>query len=137
MLKGDLGGGAFGMRVSLPGFDVTTEPLGSSNISFDTRTNEMGTVIASGLATVGGAAVVFPTMPYVPLVQIFRWDGTNCIINDVHFQGGSVDHWWLPVIAVVSASTMSLVAYTNPFYNTASYFNPAGQSYLYSIYASG
>jgi hypothetical protein len=133
---GALGGGVFGVRTALPTFDVLTEAVGSRNISFDTRLSEIGTVIASGLATVGGASVTFPTMPYVPIVQIYRWDGTDCHINDVHFEGGSVDHWWLPVMAVVTTSTLTLQPFTTRWFNTAAYFNPSGAAYLYSIFAS-
>lgn len=134
---GALGGGAFGVRSSKPGFDVLTEALNSVNISFDSRLSDIGTVVASGLAVCGGSTVFFPTMSYVPVVQIFRWDGTNLHINDVHFQATSLDHWWLPTIALVTTNSLSLIPYTNPYYTTTSYFNPTGLSYLYSVFASG
>lgn len=138
ILDGDIGGGNFVFRVSKPGFNVETEPFGSAGISFDSRLSDIGTVVASGLVQCGGSAVSFPTMPYVPIVRIFPWDGLRMNAYNVKaFFNGQLYHTWRPAIAIVTDSSIRVVAYTNPFFNTLGFYNPNGQYYVYSVYAAG
>ncbi len=133
-LKGTFGDGTFGMRFSRPGYDVWTEPFGSPKISFDTRLSDIGTVVASGLILCGGGPVLFPTMNYVPIVKIFRWNG-SALEDQVYF--AAVAHRWLPAVAIVTPSSIEVVAYTIPWVATTNYFNPNGSYYLYYVFASG
>jgi hypothetical protein len=137
MVSGALGGGAFGMRVSKPGYDVMTEPFGSATISFDTRFSDIGTVIAGGLIQCGAGPVPFPggALPYVPIAHILRWDGSNIYSDHVVIR--AVSHQWLPAVAIVTASSIEVRAFTNPWVNTLAYFNPNGTYFVYYVFASG
>lgn len=131
--QGDIGGGSFGIRASLPGYNVLTEPFGSAGISFDSRLTDIGTVIATGLITCGGSAVIFPTMPYVPPVIISRFDGSDCHINDVKINGDS--QTWIPAIGIVTTSSLTVTAFSTPWYNVFATYSPNGQSYLYAVFS--
>ena len=135
MVAGALGGGAYGMRVAKPGFDVFAEPFGSTNIAFDTRIADIGTVVASGLIQCGAGPVPFPAMNYVPIVKLLRWDGSN--LSDFLYLHGFVAHRWLPAIALVTTNSIQVVAFTSPFVNTLATFNPNGTFFLYYVFASG
>lgn len=136
VVAGDMGGGAFGLRSSLPGYDVLNEPFGSPNINFDTRLTSIGTVIKSGLIKCGGDAVTFPTMPYVPIVSIAAWDKTDLRTEQTVFSS-DLGHAWLPSVAIVTNSSIKVVAYITPFYTTTDYYNPNGSDFLYYIFAAG
>lgn len=137
-VDGDMGGGTFVTRTSRPGYDVLTEPLGSSGISFDSRLTDIGTVVAAGLIQCGGSPVYFPEMNYVPIVQIFPWDGTyldgyNQYIN----WSVTSPHIWIPAIALVSTSYLQVIAYTNPWFDVTLSYNPTGTYFLYFVLAAG
>jgi hypothetical protein len=131
------------LRVSKPPYDVVSEPFGSANISFDSRLPYLGAAVASGLIQCGGAPVYFDTLGYVPLVQIKRWDGSYLQGSDGVFRmpdpsGLIADgRTWIPAIGIVTSSSLSVVAYTNPFYSTTSYYNPNGIYYHYIVWAIG
>lgn len=129
------------LRVSKPPYDVVSEPLGSANISFDSRLPYLGAAIASGLVTCGGGSVNFGPLDYVPLVQIKRWDGGYLQGSDGVFRmpGGLIGdgRTWIPAIGIVTTSSLTITAYTNPFYNTRSYYNPDGVYYHYIVFAVG
>ncbi|MEH2508702.1 hypothetical protein V1291_000056 [Nitrobacteraceae bacterium AZCC 1564] len=77
-------------------------------------------------------------MPYVPIVRIFPWDGSRMNAYNVKvFQNAQLYHTWRPAIAIVTNSSIRVVAYTNPFFNTLGFYNPNGQFYVYSVYAAG
>ncbi len=129
------------LRVSRPGYDVVSEAYGSANISFDSRLPYLGAAIASGLIQCGGAAVNFPSLGYVPFVQIKRWDGSYLQGSDGMYRmpdGLIADgRVWIPAIGIVTASSLSVVAYTNPFYTTTSFYNPNGVYYHYIVFGIG
>ncbi len=140
---GDVPGLGQCLRASKPGYDVVSEPLGSANISFDSRLPYLGAAVASGLIQCGGAAVNFEPLGYVPLVQIKRWDGSYLQSSDGTFRmpdpsGLIADgRVWIPAIGIVTSSSLSVVAYSNPFFTTTSYYNPNGVYYHYIIFGIG
>jgi hypothetical protein len=134
MVSGALGGGAYGMRVSRPGYDVLAEPFGSAGIAFDTRISVIGTVVAAGLIQCGAGPLSFPAMNYVPIAKILRWDGTY--LYDHHVVMAAF-HRWLPAIALMTNSSIEVVAFTNPWVVTTNYFNPNGTYFLYYVFAVG
>lgn len=137
---GNLGGGVFGARASLPGYDVLTEPFGSSGISFDTRLTDIGTVIAAGLIQCGGGAISFPTVPYVPIAHIARWDGADLFDYDLYQKtasGLAYGHSWIPALAIVTTSSIQVTAFSTPWFDPTATFNPNGYWYLYYVFASG
>lgn len=129
------------LRVSKPGYDVVSEPLGSANIPFDSRSSYLGAAIASGLIICGGSSVNFGPLDYVPLVQIKRWDGSYLQGSDGVYtmpDGAIADgRVWIPAIGVVTTSSLTVTAYTNPFYATTSYYDPNGAYYHYIIFGIG
>lgn len=136
LLLGNTGSG--GLRISKPGYDVINEPYGSRNIAFDSRLSYLGSVLAAGLIQCGGAAIPFPTLNYVPIVQIKLWDGTDLRRSD--FTGktdGTLVHTFIPAVAIVTTSSIQVVQFTFPFYNTAAFYNANGQWFFYSVYAIG
>lgn len=141
MISGKLAGGDYGMRVSIPGYDVFNEGFGSRNISFDTRVTEIGTVVASGLITCGGASISFPAMPYVPICKINRFDGADLFSANEYFRnatgGGASGHTWLPAVAVVTNSSIQVVPFIAGTFDPRSFYDPTGQSFLYSVLANG
>jgi hypothetical protein len=139
MVSGQLAGGDFGIRVSRPGYDVMAEPFGSSGISFDSRLTDIGTVIAAGLIICGGSPVTFPTMNYVPIVKINKWDGNLWEDEEYIAPSGGVaaNHRWYPAVGVVTTSSLSVIPMTGSTFATTSFYNPTGQYYLYSIFAAG
>jgi len=146
---GDFGGGTYGARISKPGYDAGTEPFGSRNISLDTRLSYLGSVIAAGLIQCGGGAISFgATLDYVPIVQIKLWDGTYLRRTDFVNKNpapsgaytlliGGYRHAFIPAVAIVTTSTVQVVQYTIPFYDTTSFYNANGQYYFYTVYAIG
>ena len=82
VFTGTLSDGSFGMRVSRAGYSAQSEALGSANISFDTRLQDIGTVIAAGLIQCGAGPVYFPggSLDYVPLVQLQQWNGSSLMV---------------------------------------------------------
>lgn len=141
MVSGKLIGGDYGIRTSVPGYDAFSEPFGSRGISFDTRVEQAGTVVAAGLITCGGSAIPFPAMPYVPICKINRWDGADLYSSNETFLnaagGVASSHRWIPVIAIVTNSYIQVVPYTNSNYDPRSFYNPTGQAFLYSVFANG
>lgn len=138
MICGRLAGGDYGIRVARPGYDAFAEPFGSRNISFDSRVSDIGTVVAAGLATCGGAPISFPAMPYIPICKIQMYDGN--LWSDWLFQnaaGGVASvHSWIPAIAIVDNASLRVVAYTNSNYSPPDYFSPYGMLFHYSVFAS-
>jgi len=133
LFRGNLGGAQV-LRVSRPGFSAQGEPFGSPGIALDTRIADIGTVVASGLIVCGGGPISFPAMNYVPIVKILAYSGGNLLD---HFIVSAVAHNWLPAIALVTQSTIEVVAFTCPWVNTTGYYNPNGQYYLYYVFAAG
>lgn len=97
----------------------------------------MGTVIAAGLIQCGAGTVSFPggTLPYVPIAQIERWDGT-WLYSD-HVRVNSSAHQWLPAVAIVTTSTIEVRMFTVPWQNTYSTINLDGTYFAYYVFASG
>lgn len=145
MLFGDIygDGSAFGGRVASQGFSALTEPIGSRNVPFDTRDLYIGNVVATGLAQCGGGPVYFPTMPYVPIVNIYEWDGVNrfALYNIKRFvntnAGQYLAHYWYPALAIVDQSSIEITAFSLPYYNPLVWYNPNGKWYAYSVFATG
>lgn len=139
--RGELSPGEFGLRISRPGFDAITEPFGSAGISFDTRLANVGAVIAAGIGTVGGSPILFPqTLTYVPIVGIYLLSAGALVFQELaHIDNSesAAGHVWKPVVALVTNSSLQLIAYTNSFWNTLSFYNPTGQSFAYFVFASG
>lgn len=145
MIHGDLGGGTWGFRVARPGYDAVSEPFGSRNISFDSRLANIGNVVAFGLAQCDGPAISFPAMNYVPVAAIFPLVGSAAVIGRGLLkiytyknsqQGANVNHFYAPTIGIVTASTIRVVSYTNPFYSTQSVYSSSGTWHAYCVYAS-
>lgn len=133
VVLGNLGGGAYGLRVARPGYDVFNEPLGSAGIAFDTRLNDFGIIHAQGVTTLG--TVVFTTLPYVPLASIHRIDASNRIITEdtIQTQIGSAVHWCTPFVGLVTQNTLTIRTFDIPYY-TAN-FAAVNTRWLYTIYA--
>jgi hypothetical protein len=143
---GNIGGG--GLRISKPGYDVVTEAYGSRKIAFDSRLSYLGNVLAAGLIQCGGSQITFGPLNYVPIVQIKLWDGTDLRRTDfvkknpdsgttyTHLNGGYL-HAFIPAVAIVTTSTLKVVQYTIPFYDTTSFYNANGLYYFYTVYAIG
>lgn len=145
MIHGDLGGGVFGFRVSRPGYDAILEPLGSRNISFDSRLANIGSVVAFGLAQCDGAAIPFPPMNYVPVAAIFPLIGSTAVLGRGLLkiytyknkqQGADVSHYYSPIIGIVTSSYIRIASYTNPFYSTQSVYASSGTWCAFCVYAS-
>lgn len=144
VFTGTLSDGSFGMRVSRPGYSAQNEALGSANISFDTRLQDIGTVIAAGLIQCGAGPVYFPggALDYVPLVQLQQWNGSSLALPySVQAIWGNLGssyslHQWYPAIAKVTTSSIEVIAFTLPYYNTLSFYNPNGLYFVYSVFAS-
>lgn len=139
MVCGQLAGGDFGIRVSRPGYDVMAEAFGSTGISFDSRLTDIGTVIAAGIIVCGGSPVTFPTMGYVPIVKINKWDGYLYEDEEYEAPSGGVAavHRWYPAVGVITTSSLSVVPFPGTTFSAPGFYNPTGQYYLYSIFAAG
>lgn len=141
---GPLSDGSFGMRVSrYPGYSAYGEPLNSRNISLDTRLEEMGTVIAAGLIQCGAGPIYFPggALDYVPIVQLQQWDGSSLMLpfSATHIWESGTQysrHIWYPAIARVTTSSVEVIAFTIPYFNTLAYYDPTGVYFVYSVFAS-
>jgi hypothetical protein len=133
LFRGNLGGAQV-LRISRPGFSARGEPFGSAGIALDTRIADIGTVVAAGLIICGGGPVSFPAMSFVPIVKILAYTGGN--LSD-HVVIKAVAHSWLPAIALVTQSSIEVIAYTCPWVNTTAYYNPNGQYYSYYVFAAG
>lgn len=131
---GDLGDGSLGLRVSKPGFDVETEPLGSDNISFDSRLNDFGIIHAQGIWNWGDPIITFTPLPYVPLVSVARIDSENRIRYEDTIQVtiGTAIHWTTPWVAIVSESTLLIRKLDNPWYG---FSVPTPSKFLYTVFA--
>lgn len=135
IVRGNIGGGNYGIRISRPGFDVLTEAFGSTGISLDSRITDMGTVVACGLILCDSGPISFPTMPYVPICHIERWDGTN-LYSD-HVQTWSSAHQWLPAVGIVTTSSIEVKQFTVPWQNTFATINLSSTYFVYFVFASG
>lgn len=130
-LLGDLGGDVYGLRVSRPGYNVLTEPLGSKGISFDSRLVDFGIVHAQGAAFLN-TPVSFPALPYVPLATIHRIGGSLIYTEDVvRTNIGNAVHFATPYVALVSTSSLVVIPQSVPFYGIAF---PGGM-FMYTVYA--
>ena len=143
VFTGTLSDGSFGMRVSRAGYSAQSEALGSANISFDTRLQDIGTVIAAGLIQCGAGPVYFPggSLDYVPLVQLQQWNGSSLMVpfsaSKIWESGQQYSrHQWYPAIAKVTTSSVEVIAFTLPYYSTTSFYNPSGLYFVYSVFAS-
>lgn len=134
---GDLGGGVYGLRVSRPGFDVETEPLGSEGIAFDSRLEDFGIIHARGVWNWGSPIITFPTLPYVPLAMFSRVDSDNRIVfpqvERVLTQINNAAHSTTPFVGIVTQSTFEIRLMNNPYYG----FNTGGllTRFFYTIFA--
>lgn len=138
IVGGNFGGVSPGFRVSKPGYDAITEPVGSDNIALDTNMDFIGSVVASGLVQCGGSAVSFPTMPYIPIFFIYPWDGTSLTLYNIrNFTNGVRIHSWVPAVGIIDQSSLTVRAFEVPYYNTKSFYNPDGSWFAYSIFAIG
>lgn len=138
IVSGNFGGANPGFRVSNPGFDAVTEAINSQNIPLDTNVNYIGSVVAAGLVQCGGSPVSFPTMPYVPIAVIYPWDGTNLTLYNIrNFTNGSRTHLWVPAVAIIDQSSITVRQFNLPFYNPLAFYNPNGQWFAYSVFATG
>lgn len=133
VVLGDLGGGVLGLRVSRPGFDVTTESLGSLNIAFDSREDDFGIILRKGIWNWGDPVITFPTLSYVPLVSILRIDTSGRVINEdmIAAANGYSLNWTSPFVGIVTTSSLTIQVLSNPFYS----FSPSATRWIYSIYA--
>ncbi len=139
IVTGDIFGdqSVYGMRVSAPGFDVVTEPDNSINIPFDTRYSALGNVVAAGIAQCGGPAINFPVMSDVPVCSIFGWNGTTLKSSfGIDLSGPNAVHAWIPVVAIVDNSSIQIIPFTTPYYNTLAYYNPTGLFYAFYIFGN-
>jgi hypothetical protein len=137
---GDLDGtGTYVLRVSKEGFNVRTEPLGSRNISFDSRLLEMGTVIQSGLWVFGSGLITFPTMAYAPIVSIQQCDGAGQLLPlpRGRFDQINAHHTFSPIVGIVTLNTLEIRQYAIPWYDTGSVFGYGGTIWQYTIYGMG
>lgn len=137
-LMGALGDGGYGVRVARPGYDVRYEPVGSRNISFDSRLEELGTVIASGIWAWGGGPIFFPAMPYVPVASIHQVIGNDLVRDGISsFDLNNAHHKYYPVVAVITQNYLQIVQYSIPWYDTAAGFSYGGSVWAYTIYGMG
>jgi hypothetical protein len=132
------------MRISRPGFDAETEPLGSQGISFDSRENDFGIFHQRGVWNFGDPIITFPTLPFVPLVSIQRVDNVNRIrtedITQTNNVVGAIPYFATPFVGIVTVSTLEIRVFTVPYYsiNTSStYYNGSSllTRFLYTIFA--
>lgn len=75
VILGNLGGGAFGLRVALPGHDVVTEGSNPDALSFDSGWTDIVKMIQVGVATASGSSVIpmdllFPSQGYKPFAEV-------------------------------------------------------------------
>lgn len=138
--RGVKAGVGFLYRTSRQGYDVETEPLGSSGISFDSRLTDIGTVVASGVIVCGAGKVYFPAMNYVPVAKISYWNGSDALPGDWIFRTQFTsfpNHFWIPAVAIVTNQSIEVAAFQNGMVSILPQFNPNGQTFLYSVFASG
>lgn len=74
VILGNLGGGAFGLRVALPGHDVVTEGSNPDALSFDSGWTDIVKMIQVGVATktadINFTEVLFPDPGYAPFAEV-------------------------------------------------------------------
>ena len=82
---GNLGGGKFGLRSTMPGYDVLTEPENSANLSFDSNWTNTVSVRQSGVAAYPWRDQVWPVYflnsGYIPIVEARPYSG-NVVFDD-------------------------------------------------------
>lgn len=140
ILRGKGPDGSMLIRASRPGYDVWSEPYGSSGISFDSRLTDIGTVVASGLITCGGSTVYFPAMNYVPVAKIALWTGAEIFPGDWVFRTSFAEypnHFWIPAVAIITYNSIRVVAFENGMTSILPQYNPNGRQYMYSVFAYG
>lgn len=134
---GDIGGGDFGLRVSKPGFDVTTETFGSANISFDSRLQEIGLIVAEGQLAIGSTATFPVTLSEAPVVEFWRITGstTLAVTNSYKINGAvapsGFQHGYVPYLGLATTTTFQIIAYSNPWYATAT---GGGEVFYYRVF---
>lgn len=129
VVLGDLGdGGNVGLRVARPGFDVFAEPFGSKNIAFDSRLQELSTVIAQGLCQLN-QPIGFNALPYVP-VAMFNRVSPFQIEEYWSKQIGTANHQFIPYIGVVTSFSFIVVPFQIPFYGTG----VGGATFAYTVF---
>jgi hypothetical protein len=137
IVGGNFGGASPGFRVSKPGYDAVTEPVGSDNIALDTNMDFIGSVVASGLVQCGGSSVTFPTMSYVPIFFIYPWDGTSLTLYNIRtFTNGARVHAWIPALGIITESSLTVRGFDIAYYNTRGFYNPDGTWFAYSVFAT-
>jgi hypothetical protein len=101
VILGNLGGGTFGLRVSLPTKDVITDAGDENNLSFDSGWTDIVKMIQVGVAskTVADSAfaadtnVLFTDPGYIPFVEVRQRSGLR--VYDDYFpynDSGAVYH---------------------------------------------
>lgn len=131
VLLGALPDGSLGLRVSRPGYDVSTEPLGSSGISFDSRLNDFGIIHQQGI--MGYGTINFPTLPYIPLASIQRiGSGGEIFTQDIiETNINAAKHWSTPFVGILTQSSLTIRTMNVPYY----YATFPTTRWLYTIYA--
>lgn len=138
IVGGNFGGANPGFRVSKPGYDAVTEPVGSDNIALDTNMDFIGAVVASGLVQCGGSPVTFPNMGYIPIFFIYPWDGSSLTLYNIRkFTNGFRTHSWIPAVGIITTSTLTVRRFELAYYNTLGFYNPDGTWFAYSVFATG
>jgi hypothetical protein len=82
---GNLGGGKFGLRSTLPGYDVLTEPENSANLSFDSNWTNLVSVRQAGVVSYPWidqiGSVFFMDTGYAPIAEARYYSG-NVVYDD-------------------------------------------------------
>lgn len=82
---GNLGGGAFGLRVALPGHDVVTEGSNPDALSFDSGWTDIVKMIQVGVASKTAdhsfTDILFPDPGYQPFAEV-RYHIGNRVYDD-------------------------------------------------------
>ncbi|BEV43910.1 hypothetical protein [Afipia carboxidovorans] len=128
-------GSMYGGRVSIPGYDALTEPFNSDNVPFDTRYTMLGTVVKAGLINCGAGPVPFDDLGYEPIAAIFPYFSGRLGNYNVRSFGGSVPHYWIPAVAIVTSSSIEVVPFQlGQFYNAQAFYNPVGQPFQFYVF---
>jgi len=82
---GNLGGGKFGLRSTMPGYDVLTEPANSANLSFDSNWPNTVSVRQTGAVSIPWRdqawPIYFANSGYFPIVEARPYSG-NVVYDD-------------------------------------------------------
>lgn len=76
LLVGDYGDGTFGIKLSLPGSDVTSAD--AQHLVFDSKWAGAASVHVTGVSTIG-STVTFPTMGYIPCAIVSAYSSSTTL----------------------------------------------------------